>query len=283
MPFVNHVVVSPGYFRTLGIPLVRGRDFSDADYQAPHVLVVAQAFAAKYWPGENAIGKRVRFGPPSANAAWNEIVGVVGDTRHAHITGVENPTVYLPYGAYNGEVVPNAVIIKTTADPAALSRDARERITAFDSTLAVTAVRSLGEVIDRAIWRDRLVAWLVGGFAVMALGLAAAGLYGVLAYTVSLQTREIGIRMALGASAGTMRRLLIRRGLALTGIGLGIGLAVAFGLVRLLASFLYRISPTDALTFTIVPAILLGVGLVASAWPARQATRIDPLVALRHD
>jgi putative ABC transport system permease protein len=282
MPFVNHVVVSPGYFRTLGIPFIRGRDFTDADYQTPHVMVVAQAFATTYWPGENPIGKRVRFGPPSANGAWEQIVGVVGDTRHANIIGEENPTVYLPYGAYGGDVVPNAVIIKTT-DPATLPRDARERITAFDSTLAVTAVRSLGEVIDRATWRDRFVAWLVGGFALMALGLAAAGLYGVLAYTVSLQTREIGIRMALGASAGTMRRLLMRRGLLLTGIGLGIGLAVAFALARLLAAFLYRISPTDAFTFTVVPAIILTLGLVASAWPARQATRVDPLVALRHD
>ena len=283
MPFVNHVVVTPGYFTALGIPLLRGRDFTDADYAAPTGLIVAQAFAAKYWPGENPLGKRVQFGPPAAGDKWHDIVGVVGDSRHAHLTGEENPTVYLPYGAYDGEVVPSAVVVRTTADPATLAAGVRERMRDLDPQIGITELRTLGDVVDRAAWRDRVVAWLVGGFALAALGLAAAGLYGVLAYTVSLQTREIGIRMALGAPAGAMRRLLLRRGLTLTGGGLVIGWAVSLGLVRLLAAFLYRTSPRDLVTFSAVPAILFVVGLVASAWPARQATRVDPLIALRHD
>jgi putative ABC transport system permease protein len=283
MPFVNHVVVTPGYFGALGIPLLRGRDFTDADYETPTGLIVAQAFAATYWPGENPIGKRVRFGPPAGNDKWHDIVGVVGDSRHAHLTGDENPTVYLPYGAYDGDAVPTAVVVRTTSDPAALAAEVRGRIRDFDPIIGITELRTLGDVVDRAAWRDRVVAWLVGGFALAALGLAAAGLYGVLAYTVSLQTREIGIRMALGASAGMMRRLLLQRGLTLTGSGLVIGWALALGLVRLLAAFLYHVSPRDLVTFTAVPAILFAVGLVASAWPARQATRVDPLVALRHD
>ena len=283
MPFVNHVVVTPGYFTALGIPLLRGRDFTDADYTSPSGLIVAEAFAAKYWPGENPIGRRVRFGPPAASDVWHDIIGVVGDSRHAHLTGEENPTVYLPYGAYNGEVVPNAVVVRTNADPAALASEARGRLREFDSTIGITELRPLGEVVDRAAWRDRMVAWLIGGFALGALALAAAGLYGVLAYTVSLQTREIGIRMALGATAGTMRRLLLQRGLALTACGLAVGWGVSLALVRLLASFLYRVSPRDALTFSAVPGVLFVIGLLASAWPARQATRVDPLVALRHD
>jgi predicted permease len=283
MPFVNHTVITPGYFHTLGIPIVRGRDVTDADYLAPHVVLVTQAFAAQYWPGENPVGKRVRFGPPQKNEPWHDVIGVVGNSRVGALTDDDRPTVYLPFGSYDGEAVPNDIVVRASADPATLERAVRQRVTELDQSIAVSRVSSLGLMVERASWRDRMMAWLVGLFAVMALVLSAVGLYGALSYTVTQQQREIGIRMALGASRPLMRKLLVRRGLMLTTIGLAIGLAGAFIVTRLLRAELYHVSPTDAVTFALAPILLLIAGWLASARPAWRATRVDPLRALRQD
>jgi putative ABC transport system permease protein len=281
-PFVNHTVITPGYFQTLGIPIVRGRDITDADYQAPHVVLVTQSFADQHWPGENAVGKRVRFGPPQNNEPWHEVIGIVGNNRVGALTDTDRPTVYLPFGSYDG-TVPGDIVVRAATDPAALERAARERITGLDQSIAVSNVATLGRIVERVSWRDRFVAWLVGVFAVTALVLSAVGLYGALSYTVTQQRREIGIRMALGASRPLMRRLLVRRGLTLTAIGLAIGLGSAFAATRLLRAELYHVSTTDGVTFALAPALLLIAGWLASARPAWRATRVDPLHALRQN
>lgn len=283
MPFVNHTVITPGYFQALGIPILRGRDVTAADYEAPHVMLVTQSFADQHWPGENAVGKRVRFGPPQKNEPWHEVIGVVGNSRVSALTDDDRPTVYLPFGAYEGESVPNAIVIRAATAPATLERAVRERVTSLDPSIAISSIATLGLMVERASWRDRFVAWLVGVFAVTALVLSAVGLYGALSYTVTQQQREIGIRMALGASGPLMRKLLIRRGLMLTVIGLTIGLGGALAVTRLLGAELYHVSPTDGVTFALAPALLLLAGWLASVRPAWRATRVDPLRALRQD
>jgi len=285
MPFVRHLVISPGYFQTLGIPMLQGRDFTLADYPsagmqaAPHILIVAQAFANKNWPHESAIGKRVRFGPPKNNEPWHTIVGVVPDSK-GRLKGPDNSSVYLPY---NPDVTPNTLLVRTAGDPLQLAQAIRSRIAGVDRNIAVSQVFTLDQIRDRVSWQDRFLTVLLGAFAAMALALAAVGLYGVLSYAVSLHTHEIGIRMALGASAGSVRLMIMRQGLAMAGAGLLAGGAAAVAVTRLLQSQLFQISPLDPATYAIVVSVLIAVAALAAFLPARRATRVDPVIALRHD
>ncbi|HLK68360.1 MAG TPA: ABC transporter permease [Bryobacteraceae bacterium] len=278
MPFVNHVVIAPGYFRTLGIRMIEGRDFTESDFDQPHILVVTQAFARENWPNESAVGKRLRFGPPVRNEPWHTIVGVVADNRHEQLKQGGRPVVYLPY---NADITPASMLISATGDPAKMASSIRTRIAAFDHDIAITHVFTLPQLIERASWQDRFLAVLLMAFAALALTLAAVGLYASLSYTVSLETREIGIRMALGASASSVQSLLLRQGVLLAVAGLGIGIVGALGLTRLLRSQLFEISPMDPITYVVTPLILMAVAAVAAFAPARRATRVDPVIALR--
>jgi len=280
MPWTNHVVVVPGYFPTLGIPLDEGRDFTEADYDNPHVLVVTRAFARINWPGESAVGKHVRFGPPANNEAWFTIVGVAADNRHDVLKGHGRPVVYRPYSA---DITPSSLLVRTSGDPAKMVSAIRVRMRAFDPDIALDHVITLPQLIEQASWQDRFLAILFLAFAVLALTLAAVGLYAALSYTVSLHSREIGIRMALGASSASVQGMLLRQGMALAVAGLAIGLAGALAMTRLLESQLYTISPSDPITYAVTPLVLLAVATLAVLVPARRATRVDPAIVLRSE
>jgi putative ABC transport system permease protein len=280
MSYVNHVVTTPGYFRTLGIPLLRGRDFTAADYDAPRIVVVSRSFAERYWPHESAIGKRIQFGPPDRNEPWHTVVGVAADSRHGHLKGEDRPNVYLPYSR---DFSMDALLVRSSADPQRLVSALRSRIVGIDRDIAVSPAATLAQIVDRVSWRDRFTTVLFGAFAALALVLAAVGLYATLSYTVSLQTHEIGIRMALGATAARVRGGVLRQGLTLAGVGLAVGIAAALGLTRLLSAQLYAVSPLDPTAYASALLVLLAVALLAAFVPTRRAIRVDPVIALRQE
>jgi ABC-type antimicrobial peptide transport system permease subunit len=245
--------------------------------------VVSQTFAARSWPGESAVGKRVRFGPPTSKDPWHTVVGIAGDSRVGVLKGADDPNVYLPYGSYDAGVTPGYVLLRTAGDPRALVNAARARIVLVDRDLAIARAFTLDDLVERATWRDRFVAYLFGLFAAMALVLAALGLYGVLAFTVALQTREIGIRLLLGAPIAGVRRMMMQRGLQLSAAGLVMGLAGALMTTPLLTRQLFNVSPYDRVTIGLTMAVLATVTIAASAAPALRATRVDPVTALRQE
>ena len=278
IPSINHVVVTPGYFRALGIPLLRGRDFAGADFEAPRIVIVSASFARQNWPHESPLGKRIRFGPPANAEPWHTIVGVVADSRHVQLKGEDRPNVYLPY---NSDNTPDVLVVRTAADPLRLVPAIRSRIVAVDRNIALGRTYTLAELVVRAAWQDRFFTVLFGVFAAVALLLAAVGLYAVLSYTVSLKTQEIGIRMALGASGRSVHGMFLRQGLALAGAGLGAGMLAAAALTRLLRSQLYETSPLDPAAYLAAAAVLLAAAFLAAYLPAHRATRVPPAVALR--
>jgi putative ABC transport system permease protein len=280
MIFINHIVVTPGYFHTLGIPLLQGRDFTEEDFDTPRIVVVSDSFAKKNWPNESPLGKRMRFGPPKNNEPWHTVVGVVADSKHGQYKGEDRASVYLPY---NSDITPNALLVRTTGDPLQLQQALRSRVVGFDPDIIVSRVFSLEQIIARVSWQDRFLTVLFSAFAALALLLAAVGLYATISYSVSLSTHEIGIRMALGASVSRVRAMILRQGMTLAITGLLIGLVVAFALARLLKTQLYEISPNDPLTYIAVPIVLILVAALAAFLPTRRATRVDPVVALRHE
>ena len=245
-PMINHTAVTAGYFHTLGIPLVEGRDFAASDWDNPHVTIVDQALAKRYWPNQSAIGKRVRYGPPEDNEPWHTVIGVAGDVQNQRLNGIADWNTYIPASP---NYAPSTVILRTAQDPLRLAQAVRSRIIAIDRDVAVSEMYSVEQIVDRAAWRERFVTVLFSVFSVLALVLAAVGIYGVLAYAVSLRTHEIGIRMALGASAGQVQGMILRQGMILTGLGLLVGTAVALSLTRLLATQLYHIPAPPAFVF----------------------------------
>jgi putative ABC transport system permease protein len=280
MTFINHIVVAPGYFHTLAIPLLQGRDFTEDDFDSPRIVVVSETFAKKNWPNESALGKRIRFGPPKNNEPWHAVVGVVADSKHGAYKGEDRASVYLPY---NSNVTPNALLVRTARDPLQLQQALRARVVGFDPDIVVSRVFSLEQIIARVSWQDRFLTVLFTAFAALALLLAAVGLYATISYTVSLSTHEIGIRMALGASVSRVRAMILREGMTLALAGLCIGIVVAFALARLLKTQLYQISPNDPATYIAVPIVIILVAGLATFLPTRRATRVDPVVALRHE
>ena len=279
-PLINHTVVTPAYFRTLDIPIVEGRDFTDSDWDHRFVTIVDQSLAKRYWPNRSAIGKRVRFGPPEDNEPWHTVIGVAGDVLNQQLNRVGRWNVYIPASASYSV---SGVILRTVQDPLKLANAVRARMNAIDRDIAVSGVFSLNQIVNRSAWRERFVSVLFGVFSVLALILAAVGLYGVLEYTVSLRTHEIGIRMALGASAREVQRMVLQQGLALAALGLVSGTLAALALTRLLATQLFHVSPTDPETFLTVILVLIAVSAIAAFIPARRATQVEPLVALREE
>ncbi|HJQ25181.1 MAG TPA: ABC transporter permease [Blastocatellia bacterium] len=280
-PFIQHNVVTPGYFRTMGIPLLEGRDFNDSDAAEPKVTIVDERLAREYWPNESAVGKRIRFGPPEDNEPWHTIVGVVGAVRHQRLEAVTRNSVYLPHG----EIPVSAVFltVRTSAKPESLVEPMREQIHALDPDLPITSVRKMEDVVALSIWQPRIYTILFGVFAAVALLLAAIGLYGVMAYTVTIRTHEIGLRVALGAQRGDVLRLVAGQGVKLALTGVASGLVAALLLTRLMESLLYSTSASDPLTFAGISVLLMLVALVACYVPARRATKVDPMVALRYE
>jgi putative ABC transport system permease protein len=277
-PMINHTKISPGYFRALGIPILEGRDFNEYDYNNPRVAIVDQRLAQNYWPNGSAVGKRIRFGPPEDNEPWHTIVGVVAAVRNQQLTDSPHWDAYIPYPK---NTVGDGIVIRTSGDPTQLISAARVRVKAIDPDIALSAVFTMQQILDRASWQERFFAVLFAVFATLALLLVAVGLYGVLAYTVSLRRGELGIRMALGASPARVQAMILKQGLTLVISGLAIGSLIAAMLTHLIASQLYLVKSTDPPTFAFV-AVLLSIVAVAACWlPARRAMRVEPIICLR--
>jgi predicted permease len=286
--------VSPHYFSAFRIPLLRGRVFEDRDTgKSERVLLINQAMAKKYWPKADPIGQRITIGKglgPQFEEPTRQIVGVVGDVRESGLRDSDQPVMYVPEAQITdpltqlaNSVIPMSWAIRTVSDPTALITAIQREIMAVDGQLPVSKIRTMEQVLSESTARQNFNMLLLTIFAGLALLLAAIGIYGLMSYTVEQRTQEIGIRMALGAGRGDMLKLIVRQGMLLAGIGVGIGLAAAFGLTRLLASLLFGVKTTDPVTYVAVALILVLVALLATYVPARRATKIDPLIALRYE
>ncbi|HEX8072781.1 MAG TPA: ABC transporter permease [Pyrinomonadaceae bacterium] len=275
-----YYVATPGYFRALEIPVLAGRGFNEQDTaQAPMVVLVNETMARKFWPGESPVGKRITIWRDEKFA--REVVGVVGDTRPALDTPA-GAQMYVPY-AQDATWGSLTLVVRAQGDPAALAAAARNEVRAFDKTFPVYNVKTMAEVAAASAAQRRASMLLLSAFAGVALLLAVIGIYGVTAYYVTQRTHEIGVRMALGAQTGDVLRLVLGQGLRLTLAGIGVGLFAALALTRLLASLLYEVSATDPLAFAAGALLLGAVALLACYIPARRATKVDPMVALRYE
>ena len=277
---------TPGYFAALGIPLRQGRLFTEADRaDAPLVAVVNERLAAELWPGESPLGKRLRMFPDGN--PWIEIIGVVADVKHYGIQGKPSTKLYIPHaqGYLSAYYSPNRmnVIVRTDADPSALAGPVRELLREVGPGIPLGTVRTMDQVVSRTLARDRFTLLLLGAFAGVALLLASVGVYGVIAGAVAARTREIGLRMAVGADRAAIATSVLREGLILATMGCSIGLVGGLALSGLLRSLLFGVSPTDPWTFAVVVPVLGLAGALASLVPAVSASRVDPVKALRAD
>jgi len=281
----NNRVVSPDYFRTLGIPLLQGRLLSAQDHaQASAVAVINQAMARRYWGGEDPVGKRFKIGARASNAPWLTVVGVVGDVRQAGLNTDSLPELYTPFTQDHQRFVrPRVLFVRTAGDPLNLIAAVKSQIWAVDKDQPINDVRTMEEIVTQWLAPRRFNLLLLGVFAALALALASVGIYGVISYAVSQRTREIGVRMALGAGRADILKLIVGQGLALTLGGVATGLLASLALTRWLESLLFGVSTTDPLTFTGVALLLTLVALLACYVPARRATKVDPLIALRSE
>jgi putative ABC transport system permease protein len=270
--------ITPGYFQAMDTRLLRGRDFTEYDDdKAPRVAVVNESFARRFWPGEDPIGKRFVMGGPESPKM--QVVGVAQDGKYTGLTEDQWPFAYRPQ--WQNRVGATTLVVRAETDPQKMIGLVRRELQQLDPNMPVASARPLAERLSLALLPARIVASALGGFGLVALSLAAIGIYGVMSYTVSKRTREIGVRMALGAQRGDVLMLILRQGMALTLIGVAIGLLAAAGLTRLMKLVLFGVSATDTLTYVGVAALLTLVALLACYIPARRATKVDPMVALR--
>jgi putative ABC transport system permease protein len=277
--------ISPNFLAALGIPLLRGREFDVQDNeQTPRAIIIGDSMARRLWPDEDPIGKRVSTTrDKNGSRIWDHVVGVVGDVKYRTLLRDQNkdPDIYLPLSQNPGRAL--ALAVRTQSDPSGLVSAIRGQVQSLDPNLPVFNVATMQERMKNDTARTRFFTLLLGVFACAATLLAVVGIYGVMAYSVTQRTHEIGIRMALGARRQDVLKLVVGEGMALVGIGVGIGLVVALAATRVLESQLYSISATDPLTFSLVSLLLAGVALGASYVPARRATKVDPMVALRYE
>jgi putative ABC transport system permease protein len=285
---VNNRIVTSDYLPTLGVPLRDGRHFAAGDtIDAPYVAVVNETLAQRYWPDQSAIGRHLKLGPANGMAPWATVVGVVADMQQQGLDVATNAELYL----HTAQVAPGSpqffwpqhLLIRTEVEPMTLAAAVRAAVWDVDPSQPVARVRAMREVVDGELTNRNTQLTLLGAFAALAVLLAAVGLYGVLSYGVVQRTPEIGLRMALGAQRASVIGAVLRNALKLAALGIVLGLAGTLGVARLLASFLFGVTPMDPVTLAAVAALLVVVTLVASCVPAMRASRIDPMTALRSD
>lgn len=282
VPTSQLAVVSPDYFRTIGTPLKRGRFFADSDdRQAPQVVLIDEALAARYFNNRDPLGVRIKRGGPQSNAPWMTIVGIVGNIKSDGLDRSEQPHLYFP--VFQIPVNPMAIYVRSDLPLATLTQSLREQVRTLDRDLPVSGERTMTQIAAESMSRRRFAMQLVGLFGILALLLAAVGIYGVIAYSVTQRTREIGIRVALGASKSAILRWVLKQGLILAMAGVVIGLIGAYLASKLLRTLLFGVGPTDIVTYGVLAILLTVVALIACYVPARRATKVDPLTALRYE
>jgi putative ABC transport system permease protein len=267
----------------MSIPNLKGRSFTEQDREnAPRVIIVNEALASRYWPNEDPIGKRLLLSEEGqGKQEWLEIVGVVGNVRHKAIEMESMEEVYLPYKQSPGNFM--NLVVRTTSDPASMAPAIRGQVLSVDKDQPVSDIMTMEQRVAKSVAAKRFVMFLLGAFSILALALAAVGIYGVMSYLVTQRTQEIGVRMALGAQRLDVLTLVVKKGMALAMIGTAIGLVASLALTRLMRSLLFEVTPTDWFTFVIASTVLLIAALLASYIPARRATKVDPLTALRYE
>ncbi|MGH9612201.1 MAG: FtsX-like permease family protein, partial [Bryobacteraceae bacterium] len=274
--------VGADYFATMRIPILRGRAFDNRDTAAsPKVVIVNETMASKYWPHQNPIGKSIRLN--DRNGPEAQVVGVAKDGKYLYLAESRRHFIYLPFAQ---DYHPGMILhVLTQGDPANLASQIRAEVRSLDPDLPAFDVRTLHEFLDaKALLGPRLVAQMIGGIGLIGMLMAVIGLYGVVAYAVSRRTREIGIRMAMGAGKRDVLNMILAQGMGLTLIGVGIGLALAFAVTRFMGPLLlFGVNPADPLVFTLIPAILIAVTIAACWLPARRAAKVDPMIALRYE
>ncbi|HKG79204.1 MAG TPA: ABC transporter permease [Pyrinomonadaceae bacterium] len=283
-PGANYRSVSPNYFRAMSVPLVQGRAFTEQDKEgAPRVMIVNQELANDVFPGEDPIGKRIGFGSPDPNQQpiWWEIVGVAANVRSLELK--EEPTSELYFSALQNPFEGMSLVVRSSVEPSGVSASLRQIVAEVDKSVPVSNVQTMDHIVSQSITQPRFNLFLLALFSTVAMLLSAAGIYGVTAYTVTQRTHELGIRLALGAQVGDVLKMILGQGMAVIGIGLVLGLVAAFALMRLLRSLLFGVGENDPLTFAAITLVLFLVALLACYIPARRATKVDPLVALRYE
>jgi putative ABC transport system permease protein len=276
-------IISPGYFDTMSIPLLRGRQFTDQDTgTSPNVVVISETMARRFWPGEEAIGKRISAGRVESPEDWIQIVGVVKDVRQFELNADPKPQMYMSY-RQAGFFAPRDLVVKTDVDPSSMAATVRKAVWEIDKDQPVSNIRTMESILADSIARQRFSMLLLAIFAAVALVLAGVGIYGVMSYSVAQRTREIGIRMALGAQTSAVLKLAVGYGIKLVITGIVIGLVAAFALTRVMSTLLFGVTATDPTTFTLISLLLVCVAAIASYIPARRATKVDPIIALRYE
>jgi putative ABC transport system permease protein len=282
-PEIDFRRASTGYFQTMGIPLLSGRLVTEQDVtNNSRFVLINEAMAKRFWPGEDPVGKRISTMVSSGQQVpWQTIAGVVGNVRHLGLDIEPRPEIY-----YHTNTLPPfgpVVVVRTTSDPKRLISIARAKVRELDRDVPISNVNTMEQLVAQSVAQRRFGMFLLGIFALLALLLAAIGIYGVVSYSVTQRTQEIGVRMALGANATDVLKMVLRNGMSLALIGVGIGLVGAFALTRLMARLLFEVTPTDVTTFSLVSVGLIVVALLACYLPARRAMKVDPLEALRYE
>ena len=297
VPLVRFALINPDYFQTFGIPVRQGRSFAAEDKSNSQlVAIINETLAARFFPNENPVGKTIWMGPPEnllppedqtpANRANRRtIVGVVSDVKGSSLNRLTSAQVYAPLTQYRREGWSNSLMlaVQTTTTPEALTSAIREQVRGLDPDQPITSVKTMDQLLGRTLSEAKFSLLLFGLFAALALVLAAIGIYGVMATTVTQRTHEIGLRVALGAQKHDVLRLIVRQGMMPVLIGVAIGLASAIALTRLMTTLLFGVSATDPVTLVLITLLLAAVALLACYLPARRATKVDPMIALRYE
>jgi putative ABC transport system permease protein len=282
LPRSSFNCVTPDYFKTMKIPLIEGRFFNETDNERSlPVIIINESMARRHWKDESPIGKRIKQGFPQSDNPYRQIVGVVADVKQGALDSEQDTEVYLPFEQSPSSNMSH--VVRTNLNPSQMAAAVRQEISAIDKDQPVVNVQTMNKLLSDTMANRRFSTLLLGIFAALALVLASVGVYGVISYSVTSRTHEVGIRRALGANKSDILRLVVGQAMALAMTGVAIGIAGAFALTRLMSSLLFQVSATDAITFLTVALLIAVVALVASFIPARRAAKVDPVIALRYE